>query len=223
MSRRKCVSTVALVAIALIAACSGDSTTQPGGDLSTEQLQSMTTVLSFLLGLSLGTSQSTLSTPTRLDARSLTASVHPITGSLACPEGGRVGVTGTLSSDSAGDAIFALTDTLVDCGIKDNHSNVWTFTSKPTMAVNITELTNIHGDSIDISHFTNRQTDVGAVRYSTGAQSGRCSVDVSIERHISLRTPTADSATLSLHTTGTVCGHAVRRDTSVTTYSPPPS
>jgi hypothetical protein len=138
-----------------------------------------------------------------------------------CPEGGHVGVNGTLSNDSAEEVIFALSDTLVACAIKDNHSNVWTFTSKPTLAVTIHELTNIHGDSIDLSHSTIVQNDVGTVRYSTGALSGTCSMDVSITYDMTRGTPTADSATFSLATVGTVCGRSVARDTSVTAYAPP--
>jgi hypothetical protein len=220
MSQRKLVSTAALIAIAFIAACS-DSTTQPGGDLSTEQVQSMTGALSFLFGVSLGHPEASLTSPAHFDARRVLADALPIRGSTSCPEGGRVGVNGTFSIDTAGDVIFALTDTLVDCGIKDNHSNVWTFTSKPTVAVSIEVLTNFHGDSIDLAHSTTVQTDVGTVQYSTGSLSGTCPLDVSITNDVARGTPTADSATFSISTVGTVCGHSVTGDTSFTTFSPP--
>ena len=72
------------------------------------------------------------------------ASELPIAGSGACPEGGHIGLNGTFSTDTSG-AVFALTDTLVACGIKDNHSNVWTFTSKPTLSVTIELPNNIQG------------------------------------------------------------------------------
>jgi hypothetical protein len=219
--QRKLVSTAALIAIAFIAACS-DSTTQPGGDLSTEQIQSMTSALSFLLGVSLGHPEASLTSPAQFDAPRVAGVALPVSGSTSCPEEGRVGFNGTFSTDSAGDGIFALTDTLVDCGIKDNHSIIWTFTSKPTVAVTIEDLTNIHGDSIDLAHSTLIQTDVGTVQYSTGSMSGTCPLDISIRYDVSRGTPTADSATFSLSAVATVCGHTVTRDTSSTiSYTPP--
>jgi hypothetical protein len=217
---RKIISCVSLVAVALVAACS-DSTTQPGSALTTDQVQSMTTALSFLLGVSLGQPQASLGAPSHLNARRVVADQLPLGGSVACPEGGHVGVTGTFSNDTAGNGTFALTDTLLACAIKDNHSNTWTFTSKPTLAVTLEELTNIHGDSIDLDHVTLIQTDVGVVSYSTGAMSGNCPLNVSIRYGAAFHTPTADSATFSLSTAGTVCGMSVTRDTSYTVpFSP---
>jgi len=219
MTQRKWISCAAIVAIALTAACS-DSTTQPGDNLTTEQLQSMSTALTFLLGVSLGHPEASVASPAHFEARRVMAESVPIGGSTACPQGGRVGVNGTFSIDTAG-ATFALTDTLVACAIKDDHSNVWTFTSQPTLAVTIDEIANGGADSLDVSHFTTTQTDVGTVRYSTGDLSGTCLLDVSIEHDVAFGTPTADSSTLSLHTTGTVCGRAVTRDTSYTVFVPP--
>jgi hypothetical protein len=222
MTQRKWISCAAIVAIALTAACS-DSTTRPGGDLSTAQVQSMTSALSFLFGVSLGRPEAAFTSPSHVDARRVMADVLPISGSASCPEGGHVGVNGTFAVDTANDGIFALTDTLVACAIKDDHSNVWTFTSKPTVAVTIEDVTNIHGDSIDLAHATVIQTDVGTVQYSTGSLSGTCPLDISIRYDVTRGAPTADSATISLSTVGTVCGHSVARDTSTTVaYTPPP-
>lgn len=220
MSQRKLVSTGALVAIAFIAACS-DSTTQPGGDLSADQIQSMTGALSTLFGVTLGHPEAIRILPGPFDARRVLADPQPISGSTSCPEGGRIAVIGTFTIDTTGDGIFALTDTLVDCGIKDNHSNVWTFTSKPTAAVTIEDFTNIHGDSIDLAHSSTMQTAVGTVQYSTGSQSGTCPLDVSIRDDVTRGAPTADSSTLTVTTVGTVCGHSVTGDTSFTKFSPP--
>jgi hypothetical protein len=221
MTERKWISCATIVAIALTAACS-DSTTQPGDNLSTEQIQSMTAALSFLFGVSLGAPEARRTSASHFDARRAMAEVLPIGGSAACPQGGHVGVDGTFSVDTGGNSIYALTDTLVDCAIKDNHSNVWTFSSQPTVAVTIDALSNIHGDSIDLVHSTLIQTDVGTVRYSTGNSSGTCPLDVSIRFDVTRGAPTADSATISLSTVGTVCGHAVTRDTSTTIpYTPP--
>jgi len=220
MSRRKLVSTGALVAIALIAACS-DSTTQPGGDLSTDQIQSMTGALTILFGVTLGHPEAGLISPGPFEARRVLADAQPISGSTSCPEGGRIAVIGTFTIDTTGDGIFALTDTLADCGIKDNHSNVWAFTSKPTVAVTIEDFTNIHGDSIDLAHSSTMQTAVGTVHYSTGPLSGTCPLNVSIRDDVTRGTPTADSSTLTVTTVGTVCGHSVTGDTSFTKFSPP--
>lgn len=221
MSQRKWISSAALVTIALAAACS-DSTTQPGtGNLSTEQLQSMTTALSSLLALSLGTLESNRVAASRFNDRRVNADVA-IGGSVVCAKGGRVGSTGVFSNDTAGNGIFALTDTLVACAVEDNHSNTWTFTSKPTLNVTLVDSTNIHGDSIDLSHTAISQTDVGKLQYSSGTVSGTCSIDMSIEYVVDAGVPTADSATLSLHSQGTVCNQSVSRDTSSTfPYTPP--
>ena len=224
MSFGKSATCAVLIIAALTTSCSGDSTTQPGASLTTEQVQSMTGALSFLFGISLGQPNGNLTLSRRVGARQLTALALPISGSPACPEGGHVGSNGTFSIDSAGNAVFAMTDTLVDCAIKDNHSNIWTFNSMPTVAVTFEELTNIHGDSIDIRHSTSIQSDVGSVHYATGTLSGTCPLDVSIRYDLARGTPTADSATFSLSTAGTVCGHTIARDTSIAIpYTPPPT
>lgn len=222
MTQRKWISGAITVGIALTAACS-DSTTQPGDNLSNVQIESMTSALSFLFGVSLGAPEANRTSPSHVAARRAMAEVLPIGGSAACPQGGHVGVDGTFSVDTGGNGIFALTDTLVDCAIKDDHSNVWTFNSRPTVAVTLEELTDIHADSMDLAHSTLVQEDVGTVRYSVGQLSGTCPLDVSIRIDLATGTPTADSATISLSTVGTVCGHAVTRDTSSTVpYTPPP-
>lgn len=103
----------------------------------------------------------------------------------------------------------------------DNHSNVWSFASKPTVWVIIDEPTNIHGDTMDLAHFKLVQFDVGTVHYTTGSLSGTSSLDVGTRFDITRGTPTADSATISLSTLGTVCGHSVLWYTTTTTYSSP--
>ncbi|HEY2895958.1 MAG TPA: hypothetical protein VGJ12_02390 [Gemmatimonadaceae bacterium] len=222
MSFGKSTTCAVLIMAALTTSCGGDSTTQPGENLTTEQVQSMTGALSLLFGISLGNPQGKLTLSRHVAASQLTALTLPISGSPACPEGGHVGSNGTFSIDSAGNALFAVIDTLLDCAIKDNHSNLWTFNSIPTVAVTFEELTNIHGDSIDIANSTSIQTEVGTVHYATGTLSGTCPLDVSITYDVVRGTPTADSATFSVSTAGTVCGHTVTRDTSfVTPYTPP--
>ncbi len=218
--RKFALCTLALAAVA----CGGDSTTQAGGALTTEQLQSMTSALSFLFGVSFGQPQTGSSLSSRVAASRVMASEIPLSGSASCPQGGHIGTGGTFSIDSVGDAIYALTDTLVDCAIKDNHSSVWTFNSKPTVAVTLDERTNIQGDSIDVAHSTLTQTDVGSLQYSTGNLSGTCPLDISLTFEIVRGTPTADSARFSVSTTGKVCNRSVTRDTSVTVpYTPPPT
>jgi hypothetical protein len=224
MSFGKLATCAGLIIAAVTTSCGGDSTTQPGEKLTTEQLQSMTGALSFLFVISLGHPTSSLTLSRRVAASQATAADLPISGSVTCPKGGHVGSSGAFTTDSAGNAIIALTDTLVDCAIKDDHSNVWTFNSKPTVSVTIEALTNIHGDTIDVAHSTITQSDVGSVHYATGELSGTCPLDVSIRYDLTLGAPTADSATFSLGTTGTVCGQTITRDTSTTVpYTPPPT
>jgi hypothetical protein len=214
---------VAVAAVVTIASCGSDATTEPeGGDLSAEQLQSMTSALSVILGLALGHPQASFASPAHVAANRVMTATLPITGSLGCPEGGHVGTEGTFSIDDDGNNVFALTDTLVACGVHDNHSNLWTFTSKPTLAVTIEQPTNIHGDTIDLAHAILIQSDVGTVAYTTGTLSGTCPLDVTITLDFTHGTPTPDSTTVSRSTTGMVCGHPVTWDTTTTTYTPPP-
>jgi hypothetical protein len=220
MVPKKWVSFAVAAGVVILASCGGDATTQPGS-LSQEQLESMATALSFLLGTPSAQPEARLGSLSPVEARSLMASVVPIAGAGACPEGGHIGLNGTFSVDTSG-GVFALTDTLVACGIKDNHSDVWTFTSKPTLSVAIVLPTIIHGDSIDVSHSTLLQFDVGSVGYSMGAVSGTCAVDLGTRYEVVRGSPTADSTTASLSTTGTLCGHSVMRDTTMTMYTPQP-
>ena len=185
-------------------------------------MQSMTTALSLILGTALGQPEGSFASPTHVEANHVMDASLPITGSLSCPAGGHIGTEGTFSIDNAGTSVFALTDTLVACGVHDDHSNLWTFTSRPTLDVTIDAPTNIHGDTIDLTHSTLIQFDVGTVGYTTGTLSGKCSLDVGIRLDITRGTPTPDSTTVSRSTVGKVCGHSVMWDTTTTAYTPPP-
>lgn len=220
MSKRKLVSSAGLVALMSLAACGGDGATQPGDALSADEVQSMASALRALIGISLFTDDARVAPPAHFNARSVLSDAEPVKGSRACPEGGRLAVNGTFSPDDNGHIVFTLSDTLVDCGIKGNNSNVWTFTTQPTLEISIVE--GFESDSTDASKLTARQTDVGRVKYATGSLSGTCSVDMVIENETSFHTPTADSVTVSLHTEGTLCGRSVAGDTSITTFVPPP-
>jgi len=209
MTQRKWISRAAIVATALTAACS-DSTTQPGADLTTEQVQSMASALGTLLGTSLGQPQATLTLPRHFEARWVTALQNAYSQERTCPEQGRLGISGTGSTDSLGGLHLLTTDTLADCGIKDSHGDVWHFTSKPVLTTTL-DLTSTDVADIDIAH-----TGAGSVMYSTGSLSGTCPIHVAVASHITIGSPTADSATTSIHTDGTVCGRSVSRDTVIT-------
>jgi hypothetical protein len=222
MSQRKWMSCAAAVAVMAIASCGGDTITQPGSEnLSTEQVQSMATALSSILIVAHEPSGASFTSPGHVLANRAMATSLPITGSLLC-SGGHVGTNGTFSIDTSGNTIFALTDTLVACGVYDNHGNFWTFTTKPTLAVTMEVPTNIHGDSIDLAHSTLIQSVVGTVGYTTADLSGTCSVNVIVRLDVTRDTPAADSATVSLSTAGTVCGRLMTRYTTTTTYPTPP-
>jgi hypothetical protein len=204
---------LSIITAALTTSCSSDSTTQPREYLTAEQVRSMTGVLSFLFGISLGSPQGKLILSRHVAATEPAPLELLIAGSTACPQGGRVGSSGTFSTDSIGSSVFALTDTLVDCAMKDNHSNVWTFNSTPTVAV-----------TIDLTYSTTIQTDVGSVHYATGSMSGSCPLNLTIRYDVARGTPTADSATISTSMTGTMCGRTIASDTSSTIpYTPPPT
>ncbi|HEV7705148.1 MAG TPA: hypothetical protein VGO46_12690 [Gemmatimonadaceae bacterium] len=204
-----------------IAACGGDGTTQPVGTLSADQVQSMTGALRRLLALSLFPEEAAVVPPAHLNARRMMSISTPIKGSRACPEGGHVGVDGSFSANDDGQIVFSLSDTLVECGIADDKSNVWIFTTKPTLETTVVETAD--GDSTEAPTLTISETDVGRLKYATGSLSGTCSMNATITSEFLLHTPTADSNTVSVHTTGTLCGRTLASDTSITTAAPPPS
>ena len=218
-SKGRLLSFAALVAMMFLAACGGDGTTQPEDSLSADQVKSMAGALTSLIALSLFARDANVTAPVHFNARSMLAETQPFTASGACPEGGRIGIQGAFSPDGSGGLLFTLSDTLVDCGIKDNKSTVWIFTSQPTLEISILEE---FGDSTEVPQLTVQQTDVGRVRYSSGSLSGACSMNLVFHSEYSFRTPTADSTTISLHTTGTLCGRAQARDTSITIAVPSP-
>ncbi|HMI57112.1 MAG TPA: hypothetical protein VK511_03640 [Gemmatimonadaceae bacterium] len=218
MSQRKWMSCVAAVAVVAFAACGGDGSTGPGdGDLTSDQLQSMSSALTSLLANSIGQA---FASP-EAHENPAPGSAVPVQGTTSCAEGGRVSTSGTFSNDADGNGIIALTDTIVDCALRDR-STVWTFTSKPTITATIVDSTNIHGDSIDVSHSAFTQAVAGRMHYSSDAASGTCTLNVSIAFVLDRFVPTADSATISVHTRGTVCGQSVSQDeTSTFPYTPP--
>jgi hypothetical protein len=227
MTRRLRVSCAALAITTLLAACGGD-TTQPGDKLSAQQVQTMASALSALLAISTIAQDPSVVPPAHVSARTVSAETFPITGSRTCPEGGHIGVDGTFTlGDGGGSSLYTISDTLVDCGIRGNDSNVWTFTTQPTLEVSIVQ--GYNGDSTEIGDSTGfaqlnfRQTDVGRLNYTSESLSGSCAVDLVVENKFTFLTPTADSATISLHTTGTLCERSVERDTSVTIFVPAPS
>jgi hypothetical protein len=214
MSIRTLRSSACLAAMMFLAACGSDGATPPGNTLSAEQVQSMSSALTSLIGLSLFSQEASVAMPAHLDARRVLSQTEPVHGAGACPEGGRLAVNGTFAPDDSGHIVFALSDTLVECGIKDNKSNVWTFTTQPTLEISIVE--GFASDTTGGPELTARQTDVGRVKYTTGSLSGTCSMDVLIQTEYFFHTPTADSSTVSLHTEGTLCERSVARDTSIT-------
>ena len=200
------------------ASCGSDGNTGPGGgDLTSDQAQSVSSALTFLLASSIGQA---FASPTAHENPPAGSTV-PVQGTASCPEGGGVSIIGTFSFDADGNGIIAMTDTLADCAIRDR-STVWTFTSKPTITATLVDSTNIHGDSIDIAHSAFTQTVEGRVHYSSDATSGTCSLNLSIAFVLDRFVPTADSATISVHTRGTVCGQTVSQDeTSTIPYTSP--
>lgn len=209
MSWRKWKVCVSASAVVLLAAC-GDSSTQPGRDLTTAQLQSMTSALGTLLGTSLGQPQASRTSLPHLQARWVADFQSTYSSERTCPEQGHLGIVGTSTLDSLGALHIATTDTLVDCGIKDSHGDVWRFTSDPVL------ITTLDVVPFDLTAVEISQSDAGRVAYTSGPLTGSCSIDVAITSHLAPHSPTPDSVTTSIHTEGMVCGHSVSRDTVIT-------
>jgi hypothetical protein len=212
-----CAMAIILIAIA---ACGGDGSTQPDSTLSADQVRSMSTSLRRLLALSLLPAEASVALPVHADARRVMSLSTPIQGAHACPEGGHLGVHGSLSANDAGQIVFALSDTLTDCGIVDDSSIVWTFTTQPTIESSIVE--SVPSDSTEQPALTIQENDAGQVKFATGSLTGTCSIDVTVETQFFFHTPTADSNTVTTHTSGSLCDRALASDTSVTTAAPAP-
>ena len=169
----------------------------------------MSSALGTLLGTSLGEPQSLSSSRVHVNTRSPMSDQIAYSRARACPEGGTIDVSGSID-DPSGNLHLVTVDTLEACAIKDFHGSVWTFNSEPVIT------TTLDVSGFGESSLTLVQSDSGKVRFSSGALSGTCSIKVAIGDQILIGSPTADSATVTLHTTGTVCGRPVVRDTVIT-------
>jgi hypothetical protein len=220
MSQKRWVLCAATVASALVAACGSDATgvTPPeSGNPSQAQVSSMSSALTALLEYSYeGESEpNSIHKSIRMDAvaRQLRSERAPYQGGIHCAEGGRTGVRGTYSLTQT-DEVIEVTDTLVDCGMRDGHGLVWHFNSTPavTSSIDIKML-----DSID---FERTQTDAGRIQYTNGSLSGTCTINVAIADHITFATEVTRASTLRIRTQGTICGRAVDGDTLIVTPWP---
>ncbi len=170
----------------------------------------MTSALGTLLGTSLGQPQASRISSPHLQGRWVANFQSTYSSERTCPEQGHLGVSGTSTLDSLHALHIAITDTLVDCGIKDSHGVVWRFTSDPVLTTTL-DVVPFGLTAVEIS-----QSDAGRVAYNSGPLSGSCSIDVAVTSHLVPQSPTPDSVTTSIHTEATVCGHSVSRDTVIT-------
>jgi hypothetical protein len=202
-------SCATLVAITLLAACGGDSTTRPGDTLTPEQAAQMSYALGTVLGTSFVPSQSLAASRMHVDGGAPMRDQFSYSVERECSQGGRVAVAGTLSTAS-GNFHMVTNDTLDACATKDANGDVWTFTTQPTL----TSILDISG--YGESTITTVETDDGKIRFSSGTLAGTCSIALSLNTQLAIGTPTADSATMTLHSAGSVCGRSVTSDAVVT-------
>lgn len=197
-----------VVAVTLLAACGGDST-GPGNSLTSEQAAQMSYALGSVLGASFVPSESVAASRTHFDARSPVGDQASYYVARACPQAGRIAVSGTLN-DVSGNFHLVTTDTLDACATKDSQGDVWAFTTKPAFT-----------STLDVSGFgestiTTVETEAGRVRFSSGELSGTCSINLALNTQLAIGSPTADSATMTLHSSGTLCGRSVATDAVIT-------
>jgi hypothetical protein len=197
-----------VVAITLLAACGGDST-GPGTSLTSEQAAQMSYALGSVLGASFVPSQSIAASRRHLDARTPVSDQASYYVARACPQGGRMAVSGTLS-DASQNVHLVTTDTLDACATKDSRGDVWTFTTKPAFTATL----DVSG--LGESTITTAETEAGRVRFSSGELSGTCSIDLALNTQLVIGSPAADSATMTLHSSGTLCGRSVATDAVIT-------
>lgn len=206
-------STLYAIALTTFAAgCGGDSggVTPPAtGNPSREQVASMTTALTALLEYSYEAPAVLFSVHSPVGAQPATAARAPYLGGILCPEGGRTGVIGT-SAETPSEQLIEVSDTLVECGMRDGAGDVWHFTSNRAVmsSIKITVL-----DSID---FERAQTDMGHIQYTNGSLTGTCALDIAITDTLTFATAITRAQTISIHTRGYICGRAVRSDTLLT-------
>jgi hypothetical protein len=189
LSRSRSVLTLGTL---LFAACSGDGSTGPEVDLTTEEaaevLEALTAVSS-VFDLTLGADNlRTLSVKTAGSLGSMPALTEQLDESVPCPNGGTTRVRGALTvNESTGAATIDVRQSYAGCAVTTESNRTWTLNGDPDIRTIV---------SATETSFTASQR--GAVIASSSGKSGRCAVDIAFSL-------TGSAVTVS----GTVCGESV--------------
>jgi hypothetical protein len=153
-----------------LSACSGDGATAPDAALTPEQAAEALEALSVVSTIGFGGG---ISARMASDMPAATAGVNE---SAPCPAGGTTSVRGTSSVNEATGAVTVdIRQDYTRCAVTVASNRTWTFNGDPDIRFRFTSSVNASTGNVSLSG-----TQVGAVRFTSGAQSGRCSIDLSM-------------------------------------------
>jgi hypothetical protein len=96
-------------------------------------------------------------------------------------------------NESNGSSSFDFRSTYSNCAAQASSGRTWTFNGDPDVRQRLTVSTNLSTGAVTMTG-----SQVGAIRFNAGSQSGRCSINLTLRL-------TATAYTVS----GTVCGQTV--------------
>lgn len=181
----------------VLSACGGDGATAPDAALTPEQaaealeaLEAMSLVRPIGIGGGLSA----------LMASEMPAATVGVNDSLPCPAGGTTSVRGTSTvNEATGDASVDIRQDYNRCAVTVASNRTWTFDGDPDIRFRFTYDVDTSTGTASVSG-----TQVGAVRFNSGAQSGRCSINL-----------TMSLTTTTYSISGRVCGQPVSDTISI--------
>lgn len=198
MRRQLHMLVVLIVSLSLgLAACGGDSPTQSGDPLTEAEVEVMMEAffgaggLFFLGGGFSGVNGDIALQQVNIDE------------TLSCSGGGSVRTTGTLSVSEQGESFgWNLTQTHNSCvETASSNGSTWTFNGAPSISTTFT-------GSVAESSFTYQGAQTGGIAWSSGGNSGTCQINLNYNM-------TGSDTSVTLSVTGSVCGHNISENTTV--------
>lgn len=200
MRRQLYMLVVLIVSLSLgLAACGDDSPTQSGDSLSEAEVEVMMEAFLGAGGLFfLGGGFSGVNGDIALQE-------IDIDESLPCSGGGSVRTTGTLSVSEQGESFgWSLTQTHNSCvETASSNGSTWTFNGAPSISTTFS-------GSVAESSFNYQGAQTGGIAWSSDGNSGTCQINLSYNM-------TGSDTSVSVSVTGSVCGHNVSQNTTVST------
>lgn len=185
---------VAVAGLVLALTACSDSATAPEANLTQAEAAEVLEALSAITGL-VGGDLRADGGATLFDQPAVTESIDE---SFPCPAGGNARVRGSFTfNESNGSSSVDLRFTYSNCAAEAPSGRTWTFNGDPDVRQRLSGSTNP-----STGNFTLTGSQVGAIRFNNGSQSGRCSINL---------TTRFSDEDLVYRVYGTVCGQDVSK------------